>query len=471
MRIGKAVRGDLAGVLSFAGEVRAKGNIAIVPRVTAPLDRLHVDVGSRVRQGEPLAELNRAELEVQVVQAQAAQAAAEARLAMLKSGPRPEALAQAQANLRAAQARVQALDAARTNATDPAAAQRAVEQARAKVRALEAAQSAAPRSVAEADATLVAARTRLNQILQDAARANDRAAADAAREEVRRAEEGAAAARASTTNQAALEAARREQQDAEQALAFARLSFNAFDLDQGRALVEAADAQVRLLQAPVSPDEIKAAEAALEQAFALGELARLRLRDATITAPIAGVVTEVHAAVGTTVGPTGPILILIPPELEVQIQVDENQASNVEVGQKAQLSIDQLPQDAFAGVVKAIAPVLDPRTRTVMVKIEIPDPRGRLRPGMYAQVGVQTAQRQAAVLVPKDAVVRLAGTETGVAQHVVFLVVDNRAKRQRVVPGASDGRNVEIVQGLAEGVDVVLSPRADLIDGELISAG
>lgn len=467
-RIGKAVRGDLSGVLSFTGEVRAKGRIPIVPRVTAPLDRLYVDVGSRVREGEPLADLNRSELEAQVLQAQAAQAAAEARLATLKAGARPEALAQAQANLKAAQARVQAVEAARANAQDAATLQKQLDQARAKLRSLEGAQPASATAVADADAALTAARTRLNQVLQDAARSNDRNAVEVARQEVSRAEAAATAARASASTQGAVESARLEVQDAQQALAFARLSPSAFDLDQGRALVEAADAQVKLVSAPASPDEIKAAEAAVEQAYAVAELARTRLRDASITAPIAGVVTELNAAAGSTVGPTGAILTLIPPELVVEVQADETQAAGLEVGQTARLTLESLPQDAFDGTVKAIAPVLDPRTRTVGIKVEVPDPRGKLRPGMFAQVAIQTSQRQAAIMVPREAVIKQAGPESVVPQTVVYLVVDNRVKRQRVTVGASDAKNIEVLQGLSEGMDVILAPRADLIDGELV---
>src|SRR6266498_1717280 len=57
LRIGKAVRSDLAGVLNFAAPIQSKGEIAIVPRVTARLDTLKVDLGSRVRAGDVLIEL------------------------------------------------------------------------------------------------------------------------------------------------------------------------------------------------------------------------------------------------------------------------------------------------------------------------------------------------------------------------------------------------------------------------------
>src|SRR3979411_43867 len=73
IRIGKALRGDLTGVLPFAAPIQAKGEVSIVPRVNARVDQLHVDVGSRVRLGDVLFELDHSSLDQQVLAAQAAQ--------------------------------------------------------------------------------------------------------------------------------------------------------------------------------------------------------------------------------------------------------------------------------------------------------------------------------------------------------------------------------------------------------------
>lgn len=467
IRIGKAIRADLTGVISFTGEVQAKARVAVVPRVSGQLERLYVDVGSRVREGEPLADLGRAELEVRVLEAQAAQAAAEARLAALKGKARPEVVAQADANLRAARARLQSVVNAR-GSNDIAALEKRAEDARARLAQLESQPQPSAQTIAQADQAVAQSRARLNALLGDPSRQNDRAAVDQAREEVRRAEEAASAAR-NPGIQAALDQARRDVTQTDQALAQARFALNAFDQDQARALVEAAEAQVKLVNALASPDEIKAAESGVEQAFALAELARIRLRDATITAPIAGVVAEINSAVGSSVGPTAPILVLIPPELQVTVMADETQAAQIQTGQSVTLSIESLPQDSFSGVVKSVAPILDTRSRTVALRVEVPDPRGKLRPGMFAQLAIQTAQRQGAILVPKEAVVRQPVADgSSASQSSVFLVVENRVRRQRVLVGPSDARNVEIIEGLSEGMDVVLSPRADLVDGEII---
>ncbi|HEY3062365.1 MAG TPA: efflux RND transporter periplasmic adaptor subunit [Chloroflexota bacterium] len=470
IRIGKAVRGDLNGIVTFTAQLRAKGEVAIVPRVTARIDRILVDAGARVRAGDTLAELDRGDLEQQVLQAQAVQAAAEARLAELKAGPKAEVVAAAQANQKAAQARVQALESARS-AGDAVTVEKRVQDARAAFDQAQAALTPDAQAVSVADSALTAARNRLTQIQNDPARANDRAALDTARNDVQRAEQALTTARTPTGTQAAVEQARRDLQDAEEARLLVRLSTTAFDLDQARALLEVANAQVKLAGAAATPEEIRAAETSVEQTYAQAEIARARVRDATLTAPITGVVTEVKASVGTVGSPNAAVLTLIPPEMQVVVQADENLLPQLQVGQSANLSVESFPKDAFTGTVKGIAPVLDPRTRSVAVAIEVADPQGKLRPGMFAQLGVQTGQRQAALLVPKDAVLKVGAIDPSAPPvNIVYTVTESRVHRHVVSLGVSDGRNVEIVQGLAEGVDLVLNPRTDFLEGELISA-
>src|SRR5207253_8150782 len=111
------------------------------------------------------------------------------------------------------------------------------------------------------------------------------------------------------------------------------------------------------------------------------------------------------------VGPSAAVLTLIPPEMQVVVRADESQLSQVQVGQSASLSVESFPKEAFTGTVKGIAPVLDPRTRSVAVQIDVPDPQGKLKPGMFAQLAIQTGQRAATLMVPKEAVLRLRSVE------------------------------------------------------------
>jgi RND family efflux transporter MFP subunit len=469
LRIGKAVRGDLTGVLSYTAQIQTKGEVAIIPRVNATLNKLDVDVGSRVRQGDTIAELDHTDLDEQVLAAQAAQASAEAKIAQLKSGPKAEILAAAQANYNAAQARLRSLQSARDNA-DIATLDQRVKDARAVVDQAQAALQPDAQAVAQAESAVTAARDKLSQILADPTKSKDKPTVDAANADLKKAEDAATKARTPSGTQAAVNAAQRDLQDAQQAQLIARLSTTAFDLDQAKALADAADAQLKLAQAPSSPEEIQAAQAAVEESFAQAELARARARDATVTAPINGTVTQIKATVGSTVGPSASIMTLIPPDMQVVVSVDETQLGQLQVGQSVNLSVQSFPRDAFSGSVKAIAPVLDPRARTVAVQVDVPDPQNKLKPGMFAQVAIQLGQHPSALLVPKDAILKMGSVDpTAPIQNVVYTVTDGRVHKQVVSLGATDGKNAEILQGLQEGVDLVLNPRPDFLEGELIS--
>jgi RND family efflux transporter MFP subunit len=469
VRIGKVVRTDLNGVVTFTAPIQTKGEVAIIPRATATLNKLDVDVGSKVRAGDTLAELDHADLDEQVLAAQAAQATAEARLAELKAGPKPEVLAAAQANYNAAAARVKTLQTARDNA-DAASLDQHVKDARAALDDAQAALKPDAQAVSTADAAVQSAQTKLNEINADPNRSKDQNVVNTAKSDLQKAQDAAAKARIPTGTQAAVTQAQNDLLAAQQQQLLARLSTTAFDLDQAKALQDVADAQLKLANAPASPEELQAAQTHVEEAFSQAELARARVKNAMVVAPIAGVVTDIKATVGSSVGPSAAIMTLIPPDMQVVVNVDQSQLPQLQVGQSANLSVDSFPRDAFSGTVKAIAPVLDPRKGTAAVAIDVPDPQGKLKPGMFAQLAIQLGQHQATLVVPVESILRVPSVDPSApSQLVVYTFNSGRVHKQPVSLGLSDGKNTEILQGVQEGADVVLNPRPDFLEGELIS--
>jgi multidrug efflux pump subunit AcrA (membrane-fusion protein) len=90
---------------------------------------------------------------------------------------------------------------------------------------------------------------------------------------------------------------------------------------------------------------------------------------------------------------------------------------------------------------------------------------------MFAQLAIQVGQRAGALMVPREAVLRVPSVDPSAGiQSVIYTVTESRVHKQIVSLGASDGKNIEIVQGLQEGIDLVLNPRSDFLEGELISA-
>ncbi|MDP8921776.1 MAG: efflux RND transporter periplasmic adaptor subunit [Chloroflexota bacterium] len=152
--------GSIAATLVYSGNVQSRAQVNVVPKITGRVERLFVDVGDEVRQGETIAELDRATLDAQVQQAEAAVAVAQARLAQAQTGAKPEDVEAAQATVRQAEARLdQAIAGARPE--EVAAARAQVGQAQTRLEALIAGPK--PDDAAGLDAAIDQARSTVDQ--------------------------------------------------------------------------------------------------------------------------------------------------------------------------------------------------------------------------------------------------------------------------------------------------------------------
>jgi membrane fusion protein, copper/silver efflux system len=143
----------------------------------------------------------------------------------------------------------------------------------------------------------------------------------------------------------------------------------------------------------------------------------------------------------------------------VLADVYESELRHIRVGMPARLTLRAYPDRTFRGRVAFVDPALDPKTRTVKVRLEFPNPDGQLKPEMFGEVVLEGAAREA-LRVPADAVID-SGT-----RHVVFVALgEGKFEPRDVGVGDQDGQHVEIVSGLADGDEVVT--RANfLVDSE-----
>ncbi|MBI2941066.1 MAG: efflux RND transporter periplasmic adaptor subunit [Chloroflexi bacterium] len=472
VRVAKVERAELARTAGYTGDVRATNQVVVLPKVAGRIEKLSVEVGSAVKAGEVIAELERATLETQVAQAEAAVGVAEAKLAAMRNGPRPELVAQAAANLRMARARLAALrDGGRTEAIGQAQAN--LDAARARLAQLRA--GATPQQVKAAELLAQQYRNALYaaQLQRDGVcgnRYNPRFLCDAEQARVNAAETAAEQAeqqvKVITSPPTAEQVAQAEAAvaAAEQQLALARNPITSHDLAQAEAAVAAAEQQHQLAQKPFTDEDLRAASAGLDQAKAGLELARLQRKEATITAPIDGIVTERHLSVGATAAPTTPIVTLVGREVKVTTSVEESRLGDIQVGQPATLLVAAYPGQPFAAKVKSIAPVVESRSRTIAIDLAPDDPRSQLKPGMFVQVQLETARKKDVLVVPKAAIVEQSG------MTALFVVGDGVLRRLEVRTGIVDGDRVEVLEGVAEGQEVVVGGRPDLRDGDAVTA-
>lgn len=189
------------------------------------------------------------------------------------------------------------------------------------------------------------------------------------------------------------------------------------------------------------------------------EASRAPRRSIGVYAPLSGVVQELGMREGAQVMP-GQTLLQVAGLTRVWVVVDlpERELARVRSGQTANIHIDALPDATLKGNVEYIYPNLDATARTGQVRIQLDNPKGMLRPGMYAQVELATEKREVLV-VPSEAVITT-GTRNIVIVHEngAFHPVD-------VKTGSESGGRTEILAGLKAGEEVVLSGQF-LIDSE-----
>ncbi|WP_426011673.1 efflux RND transporter periplasmic adaptor subunit [Caulobacter sp. DWR2-3-1b2] len=185
----------------------------------------------------------------------------------------------------------------------------------------------------------------------------------------------------------------------------------------------------------------------------------------TISAPLGGVITRLDVRAGMTVA-MGQGLAEINGLSRVWITaaVPEAQGGQLRQGQSVGVALAAYPGEMLRGTVQAILPQAQGETRTLQARIELPNPGGKLRPGMFATVSFDTDARPA-LLLPSEAVIR-----TG-SRAIVMLAGDNgRYQAVEVKIGRESGGQSQILAGLSAGQKVVASGQF-LIDSEASLAG
>lgn len=229
--------------------------------------------------------------------------------------------------------------------------------------------------------------------------------------------------------------------------------------DQYQAQYRAQGANVQALEKAIAAQRgnIAAAEANLAR---LDEVQGYRI----VKAPFDGVVTLRNVDAGALVNAGNTMLFRIAQTetLRTYVNVPQANASSIQPGQIAVITVSNLPGRKFNGTVARASDALDPVTRTMLVEVQVPNADGALFPGMYAQVELSSARlgATAPLVVPGDAlVVRANGTQ------VALVGPGNRVHFQKIEVGRDFGDRLEVVTGLQEGDTIIPNP------GDLVREG
>ena len=230
---------------------------------------------------------------------------------------------------------------------------------------------------------------------------------------------------------------------------------------------DAADTRFKTAQAAhqsaVEQTRALLADAAVKEAQLA--LARKKLKDTTISAPLAGSISKRLVSAGEYVKVAAPLFTIVQDNpLKLTGMIPERFAPQIQPAQVVEARVDSFPDRTFKGKLMRISPASDVASRSFMIEAMIDNTERRLKPGFFAHAAVFTQVDPNALTVPQQALLTFAGVSK-------VYVIENEVARERVVQtGARVGTNeVEITAGLKPGELVAISGLTRLTDGAAVA--
>jgi Cu(I)/Ag(I) efflux system membrane fusion protein len=218
-------------------------------------------------------------------------------------------------------------------------------------------------------------------------------------------------------------------------------------------LVDAARARLRLLGMPIDVIDELEKSGRTRSSF-------------TLKSSRAGVLESLDVRSGMTVMP-GQMLARIQgvDSVWLEVAVPESRTSEVQAGGRAQVQLAAYPGQTFSGRITAVLPTLSAASRTLRVRVELPNPLGQLRSGMSAQVRLVSEGDGFALAVPTEAIIR-----TGKRALVIAVLAEGSFAPLEVQLGREIDNSTVITAGLREGQKIVASAQF-LLDSEASLSG
>jgi membrane fusion protein (multidrug efflux system) len=202
------------------------------------------------------------------------------------------------------------------------------------------------------------------------------------------------------------------------------------------------------------------AQAKLEESRARQALDQVRLDKTVIRAPFDGVLGLRQISPGAYIQPGQDLVTLAKTDsVKLDFRVSERFLPQIHAGQPIKVTVDAYPNQTFTGKVYASEVSVDEETRTLLLRANLPNAGGELKPGMFARVALVLEERRHALLIPEQALVPQG------KENLVFKVVDGKALSSPVKLGQRREGEVEILAGLGTKDQVVTDGQIKLRDG------
>ena len=239
----------------------------------------------------------------------------------------------------------------------------------------------------------------------------------------------------------------------------AKLKYDNYSVD-----LKAAQDNLNLLIEKSGPQSTQAAAAQVAQSQAGVNSAQIQLNNATITAPISGVVSAKDVKVGQLASSqSGSVTIIDSSSFIAEISVPDKIIGKVQVGQSVQVSISALENKKVSGVIDKISPNSNSKDNSYTIKVKVDNSNGELTAGMFAKVSLPSENKNNILTVPNEAI----KMENNV--NYLYLAENGKVKKVSVDTGISNDKVTEINGNIKEGADVIIEGQNLLSNGDKIN--
>ena len=218
--------------------------------------------------------------------------------------------------------------------------------------------------------------------------------------------------------------------------------------------------------------QYEANHAQVEQAEAALISARSHFKDATVSAPISGVVGKRYFEDGDMANQMTPLVKIVQMDrLKIIVNAIEDDLGKLAVGQQAKITVRSYPDRRFIGSVKRISPILDPITRMADVEIMLNNSDHILKPGMFAEVEIIFGTLENVIAVPRFATTENTTTQTingkneVIKNYYVYLVNKGKAVQKKLDVSYLNHKNIAVDTAVAVGDTLIISGQNNLRDG------
>jgi len=480
--LAEVVRGEITQEVSETGQVKKGEEINLSFKNAGRIEKIYVEVGEKVKEGDILAKLDTAPLKIQLQEAKAASDIARAKLNKLSAGPTQEEIKIAQTAVKNSQV---ALDTVRQGLKDAGEdalnvlddsylkaynafnevdlIQRtyftADDQEGIKVRENKdkttagMTQAKSYLDIAKADST----NEKINTSLSEMKKALE-IASDALKIIRETCEEPTYRNLVSSTNKTSLDTHRGYINTAITNLTNSQQSIISakFAIESAEGVLQAAEDDLALTTAPARQEDIDLYQAQVAQAQAQVQLLENQIEEAVLVSPTNGQITKIAKQVGENVqSMTGDVVITLLPDAPFQIKANiyEEDIIKMKIGNPADISFVAFPEKVFKGKIISIDPAEKLIEGVVYYEVTIAleeMPEG-LKPGMTTDLVIKTAQKENVLTVPQDAIQNKEG------KTIVEVLKGEKFEEREIEIGLKGSNDiVEVISGLEEGEKVTI---------------